>query len=277
MTKNFKASFKKFLTIVCAMTLVFSAFAVSASETEDEKPRYIYDSADVMNKRTEDYIEYHMKGMLSQFDGSVIFLTVKGDSMPKNILDLGSVPELGNILEYITGGLNEKDDETRNIILWVDGADKIKLFSTFGTDGDDYYYSEADKAISQHIKNMDDHQAAIRDAFSIYMASRFYFLDKLDEVPDTLTVGAIDAKVFTQKEFGQNQFVKKYAGPLVLIGVVGIIIFIFAKNKTPEGTVPGDGSNFKDGIGSGVAAMTGMPGQHGYTTGMGSLGAGPRG
>lgn len=271
MTKNFKASFKKFLTIVCAMTLVFSAFAVSASDDKTIDDKTIIDESDILTPQTEQYIEENLKEARHVFAGITRFSAEPISKMPY-------FNENHTISGEYFFDVNLTADLNETIIIWADGANEIKSFNLFNTNGDTKNYRDVQRLIKKHVKNIDDRQTVIRDSFSLFVACRYYYYDNVENIPDTLTVSGIsDISAFVKKELDRYTFIRNTFGTVFGVAVIAAIVVFFARRKTPEGTVPGDGSNFKDGIGSGVAAMTGMPGTHGYTTGMGNLGAGPRG
>ncbi len=119
-----------------------------------------------------------------------------------------------------------------------------------------------------------DKQQIIRDSFSIYFAGICYINNK--NIPDTMTVGSVSAGEYVKDMFERNSMIKNIIGMVVFVAATAGLIVLFAKSKTPEGTVPGNGSNFKGGIGSGVSAIGGIPGPAGITTGSGGLTPSPR-
>lgn len=104
-----------------------------------------------------------------------------------------------------------------------------------------------------------------------------------EEVPEKLVlrrylfddgkpVGTQDMAV---SEFWKEQQRLRLSAWAVCLGIL-VIIGIFVTRKPPEGTVPGDGSNFKDGIGSGVMGLTTTQSTSGYTSGTGGLSYSPK-
>ncbi len=254
--------------LACAVSLIFSAFCASAA---DEEFSYVVDDANVLTEETENYIEQNLKAVEDEFVGTVQFVTIAADVMPEYISDIGFLDEVGNL-----GTLFSSSIKNENIILWADGADQMKIFSLKNPYGKYENEKEVNNVISEHINGMNDKQSIIRDTFSINIASQYFNIDKTEQIPNTLTVGALDAEFFIDRELEKNSMYQ-YAGVAVFAGVMVVFAVIFIKNKTPEGTLPGDGSNFKEGFGSGVAACSNITGPQGTTTGLGSFSLGPKG
>ena len=266
MPKNIKAALKKIITIACTLTVVFSLFGVSALDVQT-----VIDESDLLSAQTEQYIEENIKNSPHMFGGITRFAAEPTDKMV-------TFNEHNTILGRYFSDMDISANLNATVIVWADGANEMKSFSLTQPKGDMKNYNDVKRLINKQIKKTDDRQTAIRDAFSIFLASRYYYYDSVENIPDTLTVSGIDdLGAYVKSELDKATFYRNTFGIVVGIAIIAALVVFFARRKTPEGTVPGDGSNFKEGLGSGVAAMTGMPGQSGYTTGMGALGAGPKG
>ncbi len=184
--------FKRAAMLACAVSLIFSAFCASAA---DEEFSYVVDDANVLTEETENYIEQNLKAVEDEFVGTVQFVTIAADVMPEYISDIGFLDEVGNL-----GTLFSSSIKNKNIILWADGADQMKIFSLKNPYGKYENEKEVNNVISEHINGMNDKQSIIRDTFSINIASQYFNIDKTEQIPNTLTVGALDAEFFIDRE-----------------------------------------------------------------------------
>ncbi len=103
-----------------------------------------------------------------------------------------------------------------------------------------------------------------------------------EPVPDSLVLRRYlqeDKSILSQEiavsSFWNQQQNGRLAAWGVCLGVIAFLAFL-ACRKTPEGSVPGDGSNFKGGIGSGVMGLTTTQSTSGYTSGTGGLSYSPK-
>lgn len=234
-TNNF---ITKLSALICTVLLFVTSLGTSVFATEGEYS-LVSDEAGVLTEETKSYIQTNLRETSFPYDGTVKFATVKADEAPKNGVDGGFVKRSPNSDNYT--------------FVWVDGANVLKLYGESKTPITDSKIKLLEKEIAEHSESIDDKQTIIKDAFGIYAAGLCY----PNRTPESMTVGAVSAEEYVAKLMKRYETRRNIFGAILVVIVIAVIIFFFAKRKTPEGTVPGDGSMYKKGYGSGVAGLHG--------------------
>ena len=254
---------KRIVVLICALSLFFSVFCVSAA---DEKSDYIVDNAGILTDQTKSYIEENLKAVEDRFNGHMYFVTLDTDTLPNKLY-------ASDEIEGIDSLSNDDGNGDKIIILWASESNLIKLYKPSKPQYDNYNYVEVIQLIADSLSDSSDEQAVIRDSFSIYVASEMFYENDEKHIPDTLTVGTVKAREIVEKNLEKTSSESTAIGIGVVVVILIVIVIIFGLNKTPQGKIKPDGSNFKGGYGSGSGAMTNMPGQM-NGPGFGNFGSG---
>ncbi len=233
-----------------------SAFADDAKGSAGN----VLDEAGILSVETKEYIDKNIERLSATSGEKIQFRTMSAAEAPTDgIMGFGT-------------------DDVKKVFIWVDGADVIRVYSAENPSGSTDKYKQLNKELVEYTAGIDDSQLLIKDSFSMLAAGVFYDEHQEDMIPETMTIGGKPAKESISRTMGKYR--TKYRTKNMVIGIsltvliASAIIFIFIKSRAPEGSVPGDGSNFKDGYGSGVAAAVGMPGQSDGVAGSGGIGRG---
>ena len=247
-----KKRFFAWLFTVVIILGSFGAFAAGGAGSSGS----VLDEAGILSGETKEYIEMNIDKLQTSDGRKVQFKTISADKAPEN------------------GVIGFGTDDFGAVLVWVDGADEIRMYSAANPSGSVKSYRSLNKEIEKHNENIKDRQLLVKDSFSMLAAGMYYDEGRENEIPDTLKISGESAEQYICDTMSKYKTRNMILGIAVAVVLVSAIIVIFMMGKIPEGKLPGDGSNFKDGYGSGVAATTKMPGQADNVAGSGGIGRG---